>query len=122
MLLIFAAALVPLFVFATSVAEVAVQLLVWAYVFGLALFFLHVAHNPDPGIMTVKWNPDNKRQRQLASRMSNAVAVAAALMELAVSVAWHAKSAVLALTLIMVTVVAQISVIVVYAWKIRKAA
>lgn len=121
-LLIFAAALVPLFVFAASVAEVAVQLLVWAYVFGLALFFLHIARNPDSGIMTVKWNPGNKRQRQLASRMSNAVAVAAALMELAVSVAWHAKSAVLALTLIVVTVVAQISVIVVYAWKIRKAA
>lgn len=120
-LLIFAAALVPLFVLAGSVAEVALQLLVWAYVFGLALFFLHVARHPDPGIMTVKWDADNKRQRQLASRMSDAVAVAAAFTELAVSVAWHAASAVVALMLIMAAVVVLVAVLVVYTWKIKNA-
>lgn len=119
-ILIFAASLIILIALAKSFLDIALPLIIWIFIFGIALFMLFLAAHPHPGIFTVKYNPDDKRQTKLIRQMSGAIAIVISFIELFLILAWHIANDVFAIVTTIVEIVAMFAVILLFWWRIRK--
>lgn len=119
-ILIFASSLIILIALAKSFVDIALPLILWIFIFGIALFMLFLAAHPNPDIFTVNYNPDDKRQAKLIRQMSGATAIVISFIELFLILAWLIANDVFAIVTTMVEIGALFAVILLFSWRIKK--